>query len=678
MRKSPLMNTKTLIAAAVVAGLLSRSSLGVLPTQEEMAAARHWTAARLEGVRHPQAPTAFFSFNYGGKPSAEFLKTWELNRTSRKLDDKRTEYTLTYTDPATGLIVRCVGVEYSDFPCVEWTLYFKNGGKQDTPILSEIQALDMRVERKPGVGGEYLLHHNTGSQTAPSDYQPHETVLGPGAVLVLAGAAGRPTGDHLSYFNLELSPSEGIVIALGWPGQLATRFSRDKGNGVRVWAGQELTHFKLLPGEEVRTPLVALQFWKGGDWLRAQNVWRRWFIAHNLRKPGGKLPPAMWCGAATVGGGLMEGVTEENAKQWIDFYGTLGLKPDFWWMDAGWYPCRGSWPNTGTWEVDKTRFPNGILPVTDNLHKKGIKSILWFEPERVVADTWLPTHHPEWIFGGKNGTLVNFGDPDAWKWMVERVDSLLVSEGIDIYRQDFNMDPLPSWRANDAADRQGISEIRHVTGLLAYWDELLRRHPEMLYDNCASGGRRNDLESMRRGVPFTKSDYALEPVGVQGETYGISMWLPYYAATWMWNEDAYTCRSNMAHVTGALLKADDKNQGKVLPKRLDEWRKTVANYWGDFWPLTPYSLDNKAWIGWQFDCPEEGHGVVQAFRRAESIYESARLKLRGLDANAVYLLTNLDETGTSEIGGRELLDKGLRVALKESPSAAIITYKKKS
>ena len=102
----------------------------------------------------------------------------------------------------------------------------------------------------------------------------------------------------------------------------------------------------------------------------------------------------------------------------------------------------------------------------------------------------------------------------------------------------------------------------------------------MLYDNCASGGRRNDLESMRRGVPFTKSDYALEPVGVQCETYGISLWLPYYAATWMWNEDPYTCRSNMAHVTGALLKIDDKNHGKQLPKRLDEWRKTVANYYG--------------------------------------------------------------------------------------------------
>ena len=62
------------------------------------------------------------------------------------------------------------------------------------------------------------------------------------------------------------------------------------------------------------------------------------------------------------------------------------------------------------------------------------------------------------------------------------------------------MEPLGFWRGNDPPDRQGITEIRHVEGLLAYWDELRRRHPEMPIDTCASGGRRNDLETLRRAV----------------------------------------------------------------------------------------------------------------------------------------------------------------------------------
>jgi alpha-galactosidase len=660
------------ITTAVVAW--SPFAKAVAPTSEEMAQTRQWAESRFEDAKDEKRLEPFFSFNYDGKPSSELLKGWNKKRTNRKLDENRTEFTITWSDPKTGLAVRCVGVEYRDYPCVEWTLYFKNGSDKESPILSDVQAIDLQVVRNSGTAAssqEFLLHHNAGSTTVPSDYRPFETALGPNAEKKVGADGGRSTGGDFSYFNLELARDEGIILAVGWPGQWAGSFVRDHADKLRIRIGQELLQTKLLPGEEIRSPLVLLQFWKGGNWLRAQNVWRRFFIAHNIPKPGGKLPPTQWCGAANDG--IMENVSEELNKKTIDFYGEMGLKPDFWWMDAGWYPCGGAWPNVGTWEYDKTRFPNGLRPVTDYLHEKGIRNILWFEPERVTPNTELANNHPEWILGG---CLLDFGNPDAWKWIVERVDSLLVSEGIDIYRQDFNMAPLPIWRANDAQDRQGMTEMRHVTGLLAYWDELLRRHPKMLYDNCASGGRRNDLESMRRGVPYTKSDYALEPVGVQCETYGISMWLPYFGATWMWNEDPYTCRSNIAHVTGALLKVGDKTHGKQIPKRLDEWRKTVANYWGDFWPLTPYSLENDVWIAWQFDRPEEGEGVVQAFRRAKNEEATKVFKLIGLDPKARYVVTNLDTEVPVEMNGKDLMETGLSVEIKDQPGAALILYKK--
>ncbi len=93
------------------------------------------------------AQTPFFSFTYGGLASFELLKNWPLVRTSRRLDEYRIERTLTYTDLKTGLLVRCVGVEYTDFPTVEWTLYFKNTGTTNTPILENIQALDAGFAR---------------------------------------------------------------------------------------------------------------------------------------------------------------------------------------------------------------------------------------------------------------------------------------------------------------------------------------------------------------------------------------------------------------------------------------------------------------------------------------------------------------------------------------------------
>ena len=52
-----------------------------------------------------------FSFIYGGKPSAELLETWTRAHGAQRLDDQRTEHTLTFTDPQTGLVVRCVVIE---------------------------------------------------------------------------------------------------------------------------------------------------------------------------------------------------------------------------------------------------------------------------------------------------------------------------------------------------------------------------------------------------------------------------------------------------------------------------------------------------------------------------------------------------------------------------------------
>ncbi len=348
-----------------------------------------------------------------------------------------------------------------------------------------------------------------------NDYGPLETLLGPGTEKQIGASGGRPTNSDLSYFNLELPTAQGVIIVVGWPGQWTSQWKRDADVGLRVRAGQELTHFTLLPGEEVRTPLVVLQFWHG-SWIRAQNVWRRWMLAHNVPRAEGHVPQPELFGCRSHLYNEMVDANEENQKMCLDRYLDKGIAIGRWWMDAGWYPCEGvGWPKVGTWEVDTKRFPHGLRAISDYAHSKGVKTIVWFEPERVHPDTWLTKNHPEWILGGVNGGLLNLGNPEARQWLTDHVDQLLTKEGIDLYRQDFNMDPLGYWRANDGEDRQGITEIRHVEGYLAYWDELRRRHPGMLIDSCASGGRRNDLETMRRAIPLWRTDYRCEPVGTQ-------------------------------------------------------------------------------------------------------------------------------------------------------------------
>lgn len=619
------------------------------------------------------SPAIPFSFTYGGRPSSEFLESWGLKRGAIRLDEHRTRYNQVYIDPKTHLEVRCEAVAYDDYPTVEWTVYFKNGGKKDTSILEDIQALDLRLDHTGK--GEFTLHHAVGTLVAANDFEPLATTLKPDSTLEFTPGHGRPCANVFPYYNLEW-PGQGLIAAVGWPGKWAARFERDAGGGLRIRAGQERTRFTLHPAEEVRTPLIVLQFWQGGR-LHAQNVWRQWMLAHTLPKPYGKPLAAQMAACSSHQYGEMINANEENQKMFVDGYLKNGMKLDYWWMDAGWYRNETGWPNTGTWEVDPQRFPNGLRAITDYAHAKDVKSIVWFEPERVTPGTWLYENHPEWLLG-RNGKqkLLNLGNPEARQWLIDHVDKLLSGQGIDLYRQDFNMDPLPYWRGNDAEDRQGITEIRHVEGYLAYWDALLERRPGMPIDTCASGGHRLDLETLRRSVPLLRSDYILEPIGQQGHTYGIAFWIPFFG-TGVNSMDPYIFRSQMCpHITGCYDMRSTDTDFSPARKLYEQWRAIGPYYFGDFYPLTAYSITPDTWIAWQFHRPDLGAGMVQAFRRPECIYEAARCPLAGLDPEAAYTVTDLDAPESRQITGRELMESGLLIAISSRPGSALIEYKK--
>jgi alpha-galactosidase len=626
----------------------------------------------VEGVqRGPHSMDPPFSFNYGGKSSRELLPGWKCTRETRAVDEQRTEHTLRYADPDSALEVRCVAVTYRDFPTVEWTLHFKNTGTADTPVLSEILSLDTRFERD--ADGEFVLRHHRGDVCAPNSFEPMETKLTPGSEQKFASVAGRPTNGAWPYYRIDW-PGGGVIAVIGWPGQWSSAFLRDGGNGLRVCGGQELTHFVLHPGEEARSPLSVLQFYRG-DPMRAQNVWRRWMFACNFPKPKeGALGPVM----AACSGWQFPGLkcNQQGEISFIDRYLEEGVKLDYWWMDAGWYPCGDGWPNVGTWEVDKERYPDGIRAVSDHAHAKGVNTLLWFEPERVTPGSWLYQNHPEWLLGAGNGQkLLNLGNADARAWLTDHVDKLITEQGLDLYRQDFNIDPLPFWRANDAEDRQGITEMRHIEGYLAYWDALRARHPGMLIDSCASGGRRDDLESMRRAVPLLRTDCEFIAAASQCHTYGFDQWLPYHCCG---NRDitSYDFRSDMGPWMGLVWDVRKRDLDYPLARTLTgQWREVAGNYLGDMYPLTPYSTGEEVWMAWQFDRPDLGTGLVQAFRRAACFYDAARLPLRGLNPEARYTVTDLDKPGAAvEMTGRELMETGLRVNLPKRPAAALFKY----
>lgn len=649
--------------------------------------AEAWMAAHFaKGVMPP------FSFVHSGKLSAQFIKDWQFVHETRRLDDARTEHIFTYSDPTTKLQVRCEGVAFKDFPALEWVVKFKNNGQEDTPIIESIQALDCTFT--PKQAQEMILHRALGSSAQKTDFAPIDEVLKPNAQVRLAPVGGRSSNTTaFPFFNIEFAGEGGVMVGIGWSGQWAASLVRE-GKSLKVQAGMELTRLKLHPDEEIRTPRILLLFWQGEDYLIGHNLLRRFIIAHHMPKKDGKpvtLPFACSsCGPPDEANQATEQSQIAFAKQFVPF----GV--EYLWIDAGWF--EGRWPNgVGNWFPRKDGFPNGLRPISDAVKKMGMKGlILWFEPERVYQGTWLDREHPEWILrlpGNPNG-LLNLGNDDARRWLIEHVSEMIEREGVSVYRQDFNMDPLPYWRAADEADRQGITEIRHIEGLYAFWDELLRRHPDLIIDNCASGGRRIDLETVSRSVTLWRTDYGyFEPNGYQSHTYGISLYLP-STSTGCGYPDVYSFRSSMNNgmvlwvpwtptapyaVYKRYLPWTDWEPNQPFPMEralslVSEFRRVRQIFFGDFYPLTPYSAADDTWMAYQFHREDLREGMMLVFRRPQCPTATMHLKLRGLSPTARYELRFEDEGVMRVITGKELAD-GLKVTIASAPGSALITYR---
>jgi alpha-galactosidase len=278
--------------------------------------------------------------------------------------------------------------------------------------------------------------------------------------------------------------------------------------------------------------------------------------------------------------------------------------------------------------------------------------------------------------------LLNFGNSAARSWITAHISKMIDAAGIDIFRHDFNIDPLPFWRNADTPDRQGITEIQYLEGFYAFLDELLKRHPHLAIDNCASGGRRLDLEMTRRSIPLWRSDLQCSgdysALGSQSQTFGISSWLPLNCAgsrRWL---DTYDFRSALSSGCVASWSTLD-HPGKEMAwarKMVMEAGSLRPFFQGDFYPLISYSLSNDVWMAYQLDRSDLMEGVIMACRREHCPHPIALLKLKALESDAAYEIRNFDSTKVRQMMGRDLMEKGVKIELKKAPDSAIIHYKR--
>ena len=613
------------------------------------------------------------SFVLGGVPSEELLPAWKRTTETKPTAGGKLLITR-WEQPGPGMVLTVEARIFDRYPAVEWVARFENRSPTTSPVLEQVRALNVRVQsgyvREP-----LILHHLTGDTCSATAFQPLDTPIVPGKPFMLTPTGGRPSSmTAFPFWNLQYRDS-GVITAVGWTGQWQAAFDRSPAGPGTVGIGLEQLRTVLHAGEAIRTPRILIMPWKGSR-ADAQIRFRRLMFDHFAPRVGGKLP-LLPVALQTFDryNARPEWATESGQLVYVRTAADLGF--DTVWLDAAWFP--GGFPNgVGSWRTDETRFPRGLKPVSETVHAHRMRFVLWFEPERVAPGSDIAREHPEWVSGGANGGLFRLHDPEARRWLTDLLNRRIGEYGVDVYRNDFNIDPLQYWRAEDAPDRQGMTEIRYVEGLYALWDSLRAAHPDLLIDNCASGGRRLDLEMIMRSVPLWRSDTGCSPGHPewnQMQAMALAQYLPLFAVG-LWSSDPYERRS--AAAAGVSLEAPYLDPGFSSSAWADAVGelKILRSYWyGDLHVLSGIGTDADDVAAWQLDRPDLGAGVLCAFRRPESKLSGIVVAPRGIRPSARY---HVEFRGDGKpiktiMTGKEMAE-GLVLRLPKAPGSMLVYY----
>jgi alpha-galactosidase len=638
-----------------------------------------------------------FSFTYGGRPSAELVRTWKRRVEERQVDATQRRRTLTLTDPDTGLEVSAVGTIYTDTPGVDWTLYITNRGSKDTPILEDVRAVDVFVP----VGQPHapvVLHRLNGGPCRVDDWMPFDRPLAPGEKAEFEAVGGR-SSNICPFFNISWGDG-GIITAIGWSGQWAASVQRGPDGNLRIQAGMERLHLRLHPGESIRSPRILQLRWSGNDHLDSYNHFRHTMFAHISPRIEGQLvtppitTPSPWAVHEGDPWKYIYGFKEAAALEEIKCI--IGLGYEFYWTDA--YYTRDNFPaGMGNYGLplldvvpDRERFPRGLRPISDAAHEAGMKYVVWFEPERVVRGTTIANEHADYVIwrDGDNSGLYNLGIPEAREYMTKFLSTAIDEWRMECLRIDFNIDPLPFWQQVDKQDpdRVGLCEIRYVEGLYRMWDDLRKAHPRLFIDNCASGGRRIDLETCARSIPLWRTDATIEPylkfdynqTALQNQvmTAGLSRYMP-FSTSGSIGAKPYPFRSGFNYGVPIAERPIDTER-ELLKQAIAEGKRLRKYYLGDFYALGPVTTSAKDWCVLQYHRPKEQDGMLVAFRRHESSAASFACEhVRGIDPAADYLVTeSRTYTPAAPVTMKGTALSTLNIVIDECPGSVIVEYRR--
>lgn len=610
------------------------------------------------------------------------------------------------------LMVRISANLYRSYSAYDYTVYFENISDTDSKILSNVVSYDKYIKgaspRLKGILGDHT------NQYAPYDYDLTQKDVN------FTSTLGRATHVYFPYFNVETDDG-GYMIALGWGGTWKSDFNYEGANGTHVQLTScigyenEGTKTYLKAGEIYRTALIGVVRYYERNEEKATNAWRKWMVDCNLPRENANSDQPVSASMSTCLAWDSDrpnsdgSISEYNGswKRSLDSLYDHGVDVEFRWFDAGWYfdPYGKTvpsdwWGTVGTWQLDTVKWPdNSFKDSVDYARAHGSKTLVWFEPERVTHLDGLTANYNynrEWVLSdwGNNNTFINnLGNADCLEWTLNRIIFFMSQNGVDLYREDFNLDPAIFWSVGDGMQgdyRHGITENLYMQGHYALWDGIIdwcARNGKCTYvDSCASGGGRNDLESVRRSVPLLRSDSDRTTISLKlAYTTTLCKWLPYTGAVAAdnvnqleaANPDLYTMRAAfLPHMTisGRWYHNKDTIAWDEVVQGRNEWKEANKYFLKDFYVLTPYrGVNNESeWTSYMYWDTDSNSGLVQAFRQKNCTKGSVTVNIKGVNPDGHYRIRDIDNVqSVTRVKGSDL-QAGLTISASAARTAVVL------
>jgi alpha-galactosidase len=505
------------------------------------------------------------------------------------------------------------------------------------------------------------------------------------------------------YFVLRnQSNGEYFFGQLAWPVNYTMEFNRERGLSFKTGPLAANALRVISAGETIRTPAVHLAYTKGDfdATVQAMHDHVRRSVIPPRRADRAHLIQYLFPEDQLLTVYRGDECSETNLKKVMDVCAAVGV--ELFILDGPtWAEGYGNWVPKKKW------FPNGLGPLRQYAHQKGLLFGVYAEVEGGRGD-WSQTkafqHHRDWFasFDGSlnasyNKCFLNLAIPEAANYMASELTGLIDRHKVDIYRHDQN---LGGGGDGSATVREGFVESdfwRHHEAFYAICDRVRAKYPDLILQQASGGGTRLELATLAKWDENYTSDRVTYPY-VYRMASGLSVYLPPETLVTPIgmagngkNQPDFVTQLRAIYALGQTPMIFNA----MLPKSVEELTPGIrqqclryANLYKTFMrPILPTcrvyhhapvnatgGVESGDWFAMEFGSPDKRKGWAIVVRLSANATGTYLLKPKGLNSEQEYTVTR-DNTGQTETkSGAKLMTEGLRIHLPTDRSSELVLF----